>query len=290
MRIVCRAKLDDVTSFLGGPGAEPTGAEVEPVSTDVEVDEAARRMLQRPTAPPSAAAVTELAARDAPFELPERAFFEQLDARARRAELLTALLGAGGVPPESAVLALQAALGAIVASAEDAQLPTLANLATALRTAIGRLGVGSPIEDELRIVDTLVFDESEVSRDLVALAVEAQGHTVRCASRYEDFVRELEQRRPGLIITEAQLSNAPAKSFCATLQELLATRRIPLVFFSDLDAAELGSLAKSCGARRSISKELGIDRLIGELRAVYREIVDIRQTGGRPRFRPPSTP
>jgi len=243
----------------------------------------------RPTSPPGVNPY-ELTPLDIPFEMPERAFFEQLDERARRAELMNALLQAGGLPPDSAARALQAALGAIVASAQDANLPTLANLSSALRTAIGHLGIGAPIVDDMRVVDTLVLDESELSRDLVALAVEAQGHTVRCASTWEEFVKELEQRRPGLIITEVQHSNAPAKSFCATLQEILVDTKIPVVFFSDLEAAELAELASRHGARRSISKEFGVELLIGELRDVYRQIFDVRTTGARSRFQMPEEP
>lgn len=242
---------------------------------------------QKPTSPPAHS--YELTPLNVPFEMPERAFFQQLDERARRAELLGALLRAGGLSPESAVQALQAALGAIVASANDANLASLANLSSALRSAIGDLGVGLPIvDDEARVVDTLVLDEAELPRDLVALAVEAQGHTVRCAATYEEFIAQLEQRKPGLIITEVQLSNAPARNFCAILQELLADTRIPIVFFSDLDSTELADLAAEYGARRSISKEFGVDLLIGELRDVYRQIFDMRTTDARTRFRMPS--
>jgi CheY-like chemotaxis protein len=222
--------------------------------------------------------------------VPERAFFQQLDERARRAELMNALLRAGGLQPEAAVRVLQAALGAIVASATDANLPTLANLSSALRTAIGNLGIGAPIVDDARVVDTLVLDESELSRDLVALAVEAQGHTVRCATTYEEFVKQLGQRKPQLIITEVQFSNAPARSFCSILEELLADKRIPVVFFSDLPSVELNELAATYGARRSISKEFGVDLLVGELRDVYRQILDVRTTGAHARFRMPSIP
>jgi CheY-like chemotaxis protein len=239
--------------------------------------------FDKPTFPPGKSGFS-LTPLDVPFEMPEHAVFQQLDDRARRAELMNALLSAGGLTPESAVHALQAALGAIVASAKDANLPTLANLSSALRTAIGALGIGTSTLDEEQVVDTLVLDESELSRDLVALAVEAQGHTVRCAASYDDFVKELEQRRPGLIITEVQHSNAPARSFCAILEELLDDRRIPVVFFSDLDPAELAGLATKHAARRSIAKDLGVAVLIEELRDVYRQILDIRSTTSRSRL------
>jgi CheY-like chemotaxis protein len=246
---------------------------------------------QSPTVPPGSDS-TGVTLLDEPFEMPERAFFEQLDERARRAELLTAHLRAGGLAPASAVLALQATLGAISGSAQDAKLRSLADLASALRSAIGYLGIGAPMLDDVRVVDTLVFDEAELSRDLVALSVEAHGHTVRCAATYDDFVKQLDQRKPGLVITEIEWSNAPAKSFCPILAELLSGGEspIPFVFFSTLQGSELAALAKQHGARRGISKDAGIDVLIGQLREVYSEVLDIRATGGRPRFRLPSDP
>src|SRR5688572_6572415 len=64
-----------------------------------DMDQARRHAEQKSTVPPSqVGAVTPL---DIPFELPEQRFFLQLDDRARRAELLNALLSAGGLPKES---------------------------------------------------------------------------------------------------------------------------------------------------------------------------------------------
>ena len=185
------------------------------------------------------------------------------------------------------MLALQATLGAIASSANDAKLRSFADLANALRSAIGHLGIGTSMLDDVRVVDTLVFDEAELSRDLVALSVEALGHTVRCASTYDDFVKQLDLRKPGLIITEIELSNAPAKSFCAILEELLAGAPIPVVFFSTAPAGELAALAEKHGAQKGISKEFGIGVLIRELEGVYASVLDTRATGGRPRFRLP---
>lgn len=206
------------------------------------------------------------------FILPERRFFDRLDDRARRAELLTALLQAKGMSPARGVRALQAALGALVASAEEAHLPTLASLALALQTAIGQLGIVQESDSPTRALEVLVFDETEVSRDIVSLAVEAQGHHVRCANSYDNFVRQLDERLPDLIVTEIELSNAPARHFCASLVDLLASRPIPFIFFSAVPRAALAQLAQSSRAHGAISKDDGLAMLLPELERVLNKL------------------
>lgn len=229
---------------------------------------------ERPTEPPPPE--LGLTTLDVPFELPERSFFVQLEDRTRRVELLTSLLRGGAIPPASAVRALSAALGAIETSADDARLTSLADLFAALRAAIGNLGVGRPPLTDQRLVDTLVFDEEQHPRDLVALAVETRGHPVRCAATYDDFVRELGVRRPGLVIVEIGLAHATPASFCAVLCDLLGEAGVPFVLFSDVEPSELADLAYMYGARRGIAKRLGVGVLLNELEEVYRQILDIR--------------
>jgi CheY-like chemotaxis protein len=197
--------------------------------------------------------------------LPEQRFFSRLEERARRAELLNALLQAKGISTDRAVRALQAALGAIVTSAEEAHLPALASLGAALQSAIGELGLTPGSRLPTRSLDVLVLDETEISCDLVALAVEAHGHMVRSAGNYEEFVRHIDERLPDLIITDVQLVNAPARQFCAALRELLVNRPVPFVFFSAVSREELEGLARTAGAAAAISKDSGLAALMTEL-------------------------
>ena len=235
-----------------------------------------KSIRERPTEPPPPE--LGLTTLHVQFEIPSQTFFVQLEDRARRVELLTTLLRGGAIPPASAVRALSAALGAIETSAEDAKLTSLADLSAALRSAIGNLGLGRPPLADQRVVDTLVFDEKQHPRDLVALAVETRGHPVRCASTYDDFVRELGTRRPGLVIAEVGLAHATPASFCAVLCDLLGEAGVPFVLFSDVEPAELADLAYMYGARRGIAKRLGMGVLLSELEEVYRQILEVRAT------------
>lgn len=218
------------------------------------------------------------------FDVTTDAAFKGLSERARRMRLMTSLLRSGGLPAESAVNVIRASLAAVEQSGGDANIAPLTDIADALRDAVSSLGISPPVTDEARLVDTLVFDEGEVTRDLVALAVEANGHPVRCAGTYDELIAELDKRVPVLLFAEVVLSNATPELFCKTLRELLYPRRVHLVIFSELDGKTLDTLARVAGARRYLSKELGPDALLAQLRTIYRDILDIRSTGGRPKF------
>jgi CheY-like chemotaxis protein len=254
---------------------------------DQVLAEATSRPTLNPRANSAAAPSGGSMGLDDDFALPERVFLEKLEERARRADLLTALLAAGGISPANAVLTLQSSLGAVAKSASEAGLGSLAQFVEATRQAIGNLGVGPRLDDELRVVDTVVFDENELQRDLVALAVEARGHTVRCVASYDELVRELDQRHPGMLVTEVEHAGIPPRAFCSTLKDLLADKNIPVVLFSGTDAADLHALAAGLGARRHVSKDKGVDALMTALEDVYHQILATRSTGRHSAFRFP---
>ena len=255
-------ELDDAI-----PPSSPTARPTAPPPDKVGYAEHAQHRHLQSTVPPSGVSMLE-----EDFVMPERLFFDRLEERARRAELLTVMLQAQGLSPASGVRALQAALGAIVASAEETHLKSLASLTRALQAAIGELGIATTHDPKARTFDVLVLDETEISRDLVALAVEAQGHMVRCAASYDDFVRHLDERLPDLLITDIELTNAPPRHFCASLAELLTTRPVPVVFFSSVEASVMEDLARKARARAAISKAKGVTALMTELEQVFHSL------------------
>ena len=220
----------------------------------------------RPTAPPSG----EFTSLDAPLVLPERIFFERLDDLTRRLEMLTALVQAGGLSRVHGSRAIQAALGSVAASAEEAQVSSLGSLARVLQLAVGELVDEAHIGSQ-RALDVLLLDEYEISRDFAAIAVEAQGHLVRCAKTYEEFIGLLAERLPDFIVTEVTHGATPARTFCRVLADLLHGNPVRLVLFSALPAAELEELKKISGASAAISKELGLTALVTELGRLFED-------------------
>jgi CheY-like chemotaxis protein len=204
----------------------------------------------------------DLTSLDARLVLPERVFYERLDALARRMEMLTALLQAGGLSRTHGARAIQAALGSVAASAEEAHVSSLGSVARALKDAVAELVDNSSI-DHGRALDVLVLDESEISRDFVALAVEAQGHIVRSAKSYDEFVGLLGERLPDLVVTEVAHGKTPPRQFCSVLADLLDGLPVRVVIFSALP--ELDAWKRVARANAAISKDLGLPALVAEL-------------------------
>jgi len=195
---------------------------------------------------------------------------EDLDGAARRTELLAALLGAGGLAGEAAARVLAGELDALEGSARGVELGALADLAGAMRRVLARLGrVGGDAVSR----DVLVLDDNEVTRDLVAMAVQAEGHRVRVTGGLSAFVEAFRQRRPDIILTEASVAGAPGLDFCNFLRHTIATGGTPIVLFAGASGHELRRLAARAGADRAISKDQGVHELTVELRKLFAEIL-----------------
>jgi CheY-like chemotaxis protein len=196
------------------------------------------------------------------LELPDRAFYEDVEERARRLDLLDASLREGAIPADIAARAIEASLAAIAASAREASLPALTHLLSSLRSAFSGLGIAAPVP---RAIDAIVLDEDSASRDAIALALEVRGHTVRCAASWDEALFQLGRRPPALVIADVQVGSVPPASFCATLAEVLGAADVPFVFFSDLDPAALAELGSTYDALGAFAKGDGLDRWLDDI-------------------------
>jgi len=206
-------------------------------------------------------------------EGPTRALFHRLDEISRRTELAAALLSAGGIPTVSGTRALCAQLEAIQAVATSVEELSIASLAGALKLALGKLG-GVRDGDESPVHDMLIVEPDEVSRDLIALAVESHGHVVRVADNLMAFIERFREKTPQVILTDAVLPDAPSLHLCRFMREVVDAGTIPIVIFaSEADEATLERMARDAGAARCLSKDQGIEALMAELNALFEEIV-----------------
>jgi CheY-like chemotaxis protein len=204
------------------------------------------------------------------------AVLQKLDDSARRIELLSATLRAGGLSAEQAARALRSELRSIEARSSDPAVVgttgPIAALAAAVRVVVESLG-GIDRDPAGEERDVLVLDNDEVTRDLVVLAIEAQGHTVRTASTLHQFVALFHQQRPQVILSEAKLQEAPAESFCQFLRQTVGDDVIPIVLFTSAEGRELEEVAQTAGAERCICKDQGIEALVTEMNALFEEII-----------------
>lgn len=194
-----------------------------------------------------------------------------LEDRARRMELLGALAGANGLPAEHAASALGAELGELEVSAGEVGLDALGAMARAMRRLLEQLSGVSPVAWRQR--DVVVLDDNEVTRDLVTLALQAEGHHVRAAASIAEMIYLVRERKPHIVLTEARMPDAPGGEFCTYLRELMALAHIPIVLFSSARGDELARLARDAGANLYLSKDQGIADLIAELSRLFDEII-----------------
>lgn len=201
----------------------------------------------------------------------ERRVLAGLEDRARRTELVAALTGAGGLAAVRAARVLCAELRELEISAGDAASDGLGQLARAVRKVVGHLGGVDDVGWQSR--DVLVLDDNEVTRDLITLALQAEGHVVRAAGRVGEISHLVRERKPHVLLTEARMPDAPATRFCNYLRVTMALEKIPIVIFSSAHGDELAMLAHEAGAELYLSKDQGIDDLMREIARLFEEIL-----------------
>jgi hypothetical protein len=124
----------------------------------------------------------------------QRRVMTMLDERARRTELLAALAGAGGIDVEHTANVLCAELGELETSAREVNLDGLVAMARATRRVVELLG-GCKLQ-HWRQREVVVLDDNEITRDLIALALQAEGHRVRSAGSVAELAYFVSERKP----------------------------------------------------------------------------------------------
>jgi CheY-like chemotaxis protein len=201
----------------------------------------------------------------------QRRVLEMLDERGRRTELLAALTRGGGLENVRVAQVLRAELAELESGAAEAGMEGLAQMARATREVVEHLGGVRIVHWRQR--DVLVLDDNEVTRDLIALALEAEGHSVRVAATLSEFSALVRERRPDVVLTEARMPEAPDDQFCTFLRRTMANDSIPIVIFSSAQGIELATLALNAGADLYLSKDQGIGDLVAELARLFEEIL-----------------
>jgi CheY-like chemotaxis protein len=192
--------------------------------------------------------------------------FETMEQTARRLTLLAAIVGAGGLSQVRGARVLDSVLRELEASSSRPGVEPIRALAAALRATLGHLVPDG--ERPLAGRNVLILEHDEVSADLVALAVEAEGHAVSIIRTADDLLRACRRRRFDVILTESAPPGLPVDGFCRLLREA-AGAAIPIVLFGDGPPEQLQTIALNAGADRHICKDQGIDDLVAELRSLF---------------------
>jgi DNA-binding response OmpR family regulator len=111
--------------------------------------------------------------------------------------------------------------------------------------------VASEYPNEMAGARILVVDDSEISRELVRLVLEAHGHEVRGLETAEALDEAIEHHRPDLVLLDVSLPGAQGDQ---ALRKAAGRARCPVVLFSDRETAELAELARTSGASGFLRK------------------------------------
>ena len=195
-----------------------------------------------------------------------------IDGTVRRLDLVSALGGAGGLTAAHAIAALRAELGELEATAGRGGSEAVAELARSIRQVIEQLTDACGAAPDSGH-DVLILDPDEVTRDFIALAVEAQGHRVRVASTIDELLVMFRERPPHVLLTEARIDGHRPDGLCDLLRRTISADSIPIVLFASATGAELELLASRAGADLYLSKDQGIDQLVRDLNGLFDEIL-----------------
>jgi len=166
---------------------------------------------------------------------------------------------------------LCAELAELEASAEAAGLEPLSGFARAARKAAEHIGQVKVAHWKQR--DVVVLDDNEITRDLITLALQAEGHQVRVASCIAELSVLVSERKPHVVLSEARMPEVPGSRLCHYLRVAMALEKIPIVIFSSAHGEELAMLAREAGADLYLSKDQGISDLTAEVARLFQEIL-----------------
>lgn len=114
----------------------------------------------------------------------------------------------------------------------------------------------------------LLVDDSEVALDVIQNDLEANGFSVQVAhSTIEAVKLVLGGVPPDLILLDLMMPGMEGDKFCALLKQRVETRKIPVVFLSTKEEAELERVTHRAGAEGWLNKgKLTSDDLLKKVR------------------------
>lgn len=120
----------------------------------------------------------------------------------------------------------------------------------------------------------LVFDDSPIIGDVLRLALETRGHQVGLAADISEFRLLLGSFHPQIIFLDVNMPDMKGDEVCRRLRDHPETREVPIIFLSSLPDEELSVLCRLAGADGYLSKQHGMDRLLGYLDELLDRLVN----------------
>lgn len=240
---------------------------------------AAEAVEDAPRSPPSAPEAVDEAPRSAPnadeaVRLALARIRRRVDERTRRLDLLAAMWSAGGVEEVLAVTALRAELGGF---AQELRHVGLKSIARAVASAADTLGAYDRVRDRSEPVHLgrriLVLDDSEVTRDVIALALEGAGCEVTVAATLEEYARRVREFGPEVLLIEPAHPQLGGTQRFEVLRNRVRSATVPVILFSAVSEDRLAAWAENAGADGYLTKDQGTDELVSHLEEVLSQVL-----------------
>lgn len=119
----------------------------------------------------------------------------------------------------------------------------------------------------------LIADDDPNIRQLLALALHADGIEVVCAADGFELIRKAQECQPHLIVADIQMPRMDGFTAIRRLRDNQATAHIPVIILSARSSADDVSSALEFGADEYIVKPFNLGTLRGRIHAYLRQPV-----------------
>jgi CheY-like chemotaxis protein len=114
----------------------------------------------------------------------------------------------------------------------------------------------------------LVVEDSPSVLEMVRDGLVDAGYDVVAVTNGFEALRDLEEVRPDLIVTDIQMPKVDGLEFCQAMKSRLETRQIPFIIMSSLVDADTVRQGRLVGAKFYIAKPFEIEKLLESVRKI----------------------
>jgi excisionase family DNA binding protein len=133
-----------------------------------------------------------------------------------------------------------------------------------LEAFVARSGPGRTHEGPL----VLLVDDDDGVRELVRVALELEGYTIREAASAEEGMRAIEERTPDLVLLDVMMPHVDGWEMLRRIQERDDAGAIPVVMFSGTVDEEAQRQAASSGVRGFLGKPFDLQQLVDQTKTI----------------------
>jgi two-component system phosphate regulon response regulator PhoB len=114
----------------------------------------------------------------------------------------------------------------------------------------------------------LVIDDDREARDILEEQLRRSGHGVQTSATATEGVRMSRERRPDVVLLDAELPDMTPAGVCRALEAEMSTRGVPVIAMVAVDQEEVVGAA---GVTDAISKPFSVRELLAHIEAALRQ-------------------